>query len=242
MAAAESNSAARWKPLARLRTHEMIVAEIESQLSTGELKVGHRLPPERQFAEVLGVSRGAVREALRILEAVGVLKAGTGAGPSSGSVIVSRDVSGMAMVLRMHLHAGSFSADDLVEVRQLLEDVAARKAAEAAENGYAIAELRSLVDRMSLTQDYRILHDLQADFHSCLLQMSENALAVMLAGAMSQSVPPSATPETGAQAEEYAAIVDAIAAGDGQSAARQLAAVWEATRQPTGLSRLRRVS
>ncbi|GFG53516.1 GntR family transcriptional regulator [Mycolicibacterium agri] len=242
MAAAETSSAARWKPLARLRTHEMVVAEIESQLSTGELKVGHRLPPERQFAEVLGVSRGAVREALRILEAVGVLKAGTGAGPSSGSVVVSRDTTGMAMVLRMHLHVGSFSPDDLVEVRQLLEEVAARKAAEVAENGSDIAELRSLVDRMNLTQDHKILDDLKADFHSRLLQMSGNALAVMLAGAMNKSVPPPDTPETGSQAMAYTAIVDAIAAGDGHGAARLLTAVWEASRRPTGLSRLGRAS
>ncbi|MDV3125351.1 GntR family transcriptional regulator [Mycobacterium sp. 21AC1] len=121
MARPEAAYTAQWKPLARMRTHEHVVAEIENRLMTGRLKAGDRLPPERQFAEILGVSRSAVREALRILEAVGVIEVRTGSGPGAGSVIVNDSVSGMAMVLRMHLQAGSFSRDDLVEVQLLLE-------------------------------------------------------------------------------------------------------------------------
>jgi DNA-binding FadR family transcriptional regulator len=122
---AAQSSPPPWKPLARMRTHEHVVAEIENRLVTGALKAGDRLPPERQFAEALGVSRGAVREALRILEAIGVLEAGTGSGPSAGSVIVRRGVAGMAMVMRLHLRLASFSAADLSEIRLLMEQLAA---------------------------------------------------------------------------------------------------------------------
>lgn len=127
MAKADAAFAAQWKPLARMRTHEHVMAEIENRLMTGRLKAGDRLPPERQFAEILGVSRGAVREALRILEAIGVLEAGTGSGPSAGSVIVKHSVSGMAMVLRLHLRVAAFGHDDMAEVLLLLEQFAARK-------------------------------------------------------------------------------------------------------------------
>lgn len=121
MARADTAYTAQWKPLARMRTHEHVVAEIENRLMTGRLKAGDRLPPERQFAEILGVSRGAVREALRILEALGVIDVRTGSGPSAGSVIVKDSLSGMAMVLRLHLQVGSFSQDDMIELHLLLE-------------------------------------------------------------------------------------------------------------------------
>jgi DNA-binding FadR family transcriptional regulator len=137
-----------WKPLRRMRTHEQVVAEIEHRLITGTLKAGDRLPPERQFAEALGVSRGAVREALRILEAIGVVEAGQGSGPASGSMIVKDSVAGMAMVLRMHLQLASFTLEDLIDVRALLEQLVVRTAAENATGarnelaGVLIAALR----------------------------------------------------------------------------------------------------
>jgi DNA-binding FadR family transcriptional regulator len=137
-----------WKPLRRMRTHEQVVAEIEHRLITGALKAGDRLPPERQFAEALGVSRGAVREALRILEAIGVVETGQGSGPASGSMIVKDSVAGMAMVLRMHLQLASFTLEDLIDVGALLEQLVVRKAAENATGarnelaGVLIAALR----------------------------------------------------------------------------------------------------
>ena len=111
---------ASWEPLPRRRTHEQVINEIENRLATGDLRVGDRLPPERQFAELLGVSRVAVREALRILEAVGVLQATVGSGPTSGSVIVGDAGTGIALVLRLHLPAASFGADDLAAVQRSL--------------------------------------------------------------------------------------------------------------------------
>lgn len=125
MATADTAYLAQWKPLARMRAHEQVMAEIENRLMAGRLKVGDRLPPERQFAEILGVGRGAVREALRILEAVGIVEASTGSGPSAGSVIVKDGVAGMAMVLRLHLQAASFRREDMVEARSLIERLAA---------------------------------------------------------------------------------------------------------------------
>lgn len=234
MATAETIHAARWKPLARLRTHELVVAEIEKQLIAGELKAGDRLPPERQFAEVLGVSRGAVREALRILEALGVLETGTGSGPAAGSIIVSDGVVGMAIVLRMHLRVGSFCSHDLVEFRRLIEELAVRKAAEVAA-GHDIAELRSLVDRMGDRHVRQTLDDPEADFHARLLQMSGDALAVMLMSALQQAAAPLngqavnaadyPSHETCSKTAEYSALVEAIAVGDGDGAARLLAGI-----------------
>jgi DNA-binding FadR family transcriptional regulator len=226
-------SAAQWKPLTRTRTHELIMAEIERRLRAGQLRAGDRLPPERQFAEALGVSRGAVREALRILEAVGVIEAGTGSGPSSGSVIVNDSAAGLAMVLRLHQQVASFSRDDLIECREMIGHMAARKAATSA-SGEDIAGLRSIVDRMRETRTHQTLDVLESHFHARLLQVSDNALAATLMSALWKAEAPLAAEgahasddpsrECWAVAAHYAAIVEAIAIGDGEGTARLLAA------------------
>lgn len=224
----EHLSPAQWKPLARMRTHEQVVAEIEHRLVLGTLKAGDRLPPERQFAEALGVSRGAVREALRILEAIGVLEAGTGTGPASGSRIVKDSVAGMAMVLRIHLQLGSFGTEDLGEVRLLIERLAARKAADNA-TAEDIAVLRNLVNQMRAARTPAAFNDLDAAFHTRIVQTSGNGLSAVLMAALRDAQRRTRSTEfeswddfignLSAVTDEYSAIIDAIAAGDGGVAA-----------------------
>lgn len=217
-----------WKPLPRMRTHEQVVAEIEHRLDSGTLRAGDRLPPERQLAEALGVSRGAVREALRILEAIGVVEAGTGSGPTSGSRIVKDTNAGMGMVLRMHLQLASFTQDDLIETRLLLEQLACRKAAGVAAPT-EVDHLRSLVSDMRGTHTSAGYHDLDTAFHVAIAQMSGNGLAAALMAAMREALrqamvrgfenlgDPDTTMTT--LTDEHELILDAIASGDGDGAA-----------------------
>lgn len=236
-----------WRPLPRMRTHEQVVAEIENRLNNGTLKAGDRLPPERQLAEALGVSRGAVREALRILEAIGVVEAGTGSGPTSGSTIVKDSTAGMAMVLRIHLQLASFTADDLVETRLTIERVAARKAAAVATEEQ-IAHLRSLVEQMRGTHTTSSYNDLDAAFHVAIAQISDNGLIAALMAAMREALrqamvtaferldDPAATMEI--VTREHEAIVDAIAAHDGAEAAERTVRHIEAFYRAVGFSDL----
>jgi GntR family transcriptional repressor for pyruvate dehydrogenase complex len=248
MARVDAASAAQWKPLARMRTHEQVIAEIENRLMTGRLRAGDRLPPERQFAAALGVSRGAVREALRILEAIGVVEAGTGSGPSSGSMIVRGSIAGMAMVLRLHVQVASFTQNDLVEVRLLIERLAARKAADLATEEDT-GGLLSLVDQMRGADDTAAYDDLEAAFHERVVQLADNALVSVLIGALRRA--PISKNETGFDgldpsasaarelADDYSAIVHAIANGNGDRAAELLAGTVRGGRRPTGSSALK---
>jgi GntR family transcriptional repressor for pyruvate dehydrogenase complex len=225
-------SPTEWKPLPRMRTHELVVAEIENRLNNGSLKAGDHLPPERQLAEALGVSRGAVREALRILEAIGVVEAGTGSGPSSGSVIVKDSTAGMGMVLRIHLQLASFTPDDLVETRLMLERLACRKAAGIASSD-EVANLRVLIAQMRGTHTTASYNDLDAAFHVGIAQISGNGLAATLMAALREALrqamvtaferleDPASTME--ALTNEHEAIVDAIVAGKGDAAAELMA-------------------
>lgn len=248
MARADAALTTLWKPLARMRTHEQVVAEIEHRLMTGVLKAGDRLPAERQFAEALGVSRGAVREALRILEAIGVVEAGTGSGPSSGSMIVKDSATGIAMVLRLHLQVASFTPDDLAEVRLLIEWLAARKVADLATDE-EIIELRCVVDRMHKTTDVTEFDDLEQEFHRRIIEAADNALVKVLIGAVRATELPGGTtipaePDTAEEAarwlaDEYSAVVAAIIDGDGDRVAELLANVSRSGRCPTSASALK---
>jgi DNA-binding FadR family transcriptional regulator len=221
----------QWKPLPRLRTHEQVVAEIENRLVAGTLKAGDRLPPERQFAEALGVSRGAVREALRILEAIGVVEAGTGSGPTAGSMIVRDSTAGMAMVMRIHLQLASFTQNDLVEVRLQMEALAAGEAAERATTE-DIDDLRSLVEQMREVHTTASFNDLDTAFHVRIARASGNGLAAALMAALREALRQAmVTAFEGLEdpvttmavvADEHAAIVDAIASGDAGAAAERV--------------------
>ncbi|WP_334144858.1 FadR/GntR family transcriptional regulator, partial [Corynebacterium nuruki] len=68
------NDAGEWVPVVRSSTHALVVEAIEDRILSGDLTVGDLLPPERQLAENLGVSRAAAREAIRVLEGQGVLE------------------------------------------------------------------------------------------------------------------------------------------------------------------------
>ncbi|OBJ09432.1 FadR/GntR family transcriptional regulator [Mycobacterium sp. 1465703.0] len=241
-------TSSEWKPLPRLRTHEQVVAEIESRLINRTLKAGDRLPPERQLAEALGVSRGAVREALRILEAIGVVEAGTGSGPTSGSMIVKDSTAGMGMVLRIHLQLASFTRDDLVETRLMLERLTCRKAAAIA-TADDIDRLRSYVEQMRGTHTTASYNDIDTAFHIGIAEISGNGLAAALMAALREALRqamvsafeslknPAATMKR--LTNQHAAIVDAIAAGDGDTAAELVSQHISGFYRAVGLSDLK---
>jgi GntR family transcriptional regulator, transcriptional repressor for pyruvate dehydrogenase complex len=64
------------------RLYERVVGKILNLISSGTWKPGHRLPPERELSEAFGVSRTVVREAVKALEARGVLESVPGSGVS----------------------------------------------------------------------------------------------------------------------------------------------------------------
>ncbi|MFI6628637.1 GntR family transcriptional regulator [Nonomuraea fuscirosea] len=90
-----------------------------------ELGKGARMPPERELAERLGVSRGALRDRLRLLEGFGVLSRRQG----SGTYVRRLAPEGLEFALDLALSASHLSIESLHSVRVALERQAARKAA-----------------------------------------------------------------------------------------------------------------
>src|SRR5690242_2469097 len=160
-----------------MKNYELVLHRVEADLAAGRLRIGGRLPGERVLAEQLGISRPSVREAVRVLEAMGVVRTATGAGPEAGAVIVAEPVSPLTAVLRLHLATNHLPMGDVVQTRLLLESWAAREAAarelEAGELKVA-AELLDRMDDTGLSPEE--FHVLDAEFHVALSGLAGNVL------------------------------------------------------------------
>ncbi|KAB8182774.1 FadR/GntR family transcriptional regulator [Microbispora catharanthi] len=121
----------RRRPDARPRAFEEVLARIEERITADGLTVGDRLPGERQLAEQLGVGRSSVREALRVLETLGVVASQAGRGPDAGAVLTSRPGNALTDLLRLHLGLATLSMREVIDTRLMIEQWAAARAAAA---------------------------------------------------------------------------------------------------------------
>ena len=224
--------ASPWQPLPRTRTYELVLDRIEEQIRAGRLSVGDRLPPERDLGAMLGVSRAAIREALRVLEAQGVLrKPQVGTGPESGSIIADTPGAGLARLLRLHVALANFPFADMTEARIILERASARLAAASA-SAEDLERIRAPLEQMDDPQLPREeFNDLDTAFHVAIAQAGGNRLVADLTGAIRNSLrypllevfnrvgdwPPAAA----MLQRGHHAIYDAIAARDPESAEKR---------------------
>ncbi len=113
------------------RAWEIVLAHIEEDLLGGRLKPGDRLPGERALATELGVGRSSVREAIRVLEVLGLVRTNVGSGPTAGAIIVALPGGGMSALMRLQVAAQGFPVADIVKTRLVLETAVAAELAEA---------------------------------------------------------------------------------------------------------------
>lgn len=186
--AAEGQHPRGWRPISRVRTYESVLDRIEEQILRGQLKVGDRLPPERELASMLGVSRSAVREAMRTLEAHGVVQPAVGTGPDSGTIISAQPSQALTRLLRLHVGLANFPPSDLVEARTMLERWSVRLAATNA-TPEDLERLRDLVVAMDDPQlDMAEFNDLDTAFHVALADAGGNRLVRDITSAIRESL------------------------------------------------------
>ena len=227
-----------------MRTHQLVLSWIEDQLSAGRLAVGGRLPAERSLAEQLKVSRTSVREAIRILEAMGVVRAGVGSGPEAGTVVISDPTAALGSALRLHVATQHLPVADIVETRVLLESWAAAKARhDAPELGEAAALLEAMDSPEGLAVNEFLALDVR--FHLALANAAGNAVVSAMMGSLREAIQEYAAdltanlPDWEATASrlrtEHHAILAAVRKGDGALAAELVAAHIEGYYQEAGL-------
>src|SRR3954467_4471621 len=102
-------------PISVARASSSIADQIRQAIVTGKLDQGERLPPERELAEQFGVSRVTVRDALRALEAMGLIEVKVGARGGAFVTVPSGSIVGQTMSDMMMMSA--VSPEDIVEAR-----------------------------------------------------------------------------------------------------------------------------
>lgn len=170
------------------RAYEVAARWVEERVLAGELKVGDSLPSERDLAVQLGVSRAAVREAVRTLEAKGVLRSMVGAGAAGGTRITALTSGALTRLLRVHVALASFPLPDVVEVRVALERLSVRLA--AAGSADAKAELADRLGDLeaAASRGREAFNDADAAFHVAIAEAAGNRLAADMTIAIRESV------------------------------------------------------
>lgn len=183
-----AGSEATWRPVTRSSTHELVIEAIEDQIMTGALVVGDLLPPERELATRLHVSRAGVREAIRVLEGHGVLRSDVGSGRGAGTFVAALPSAALARFLRLHVALSNFRIQEVVEARVILERASASLAAERADRD-AVAELERLVAVMDDPGVSReAFNDADTAFHVAIAEAGGNTLFSDMTGAIRASL------------------------------------------------------
>jgi len=162
------------------RGFEEIALQIQSAIYAGKLHVGDRLPNERDLGQLFGVSRATLREAFRLLEAMGVLEVRRGT--HGGAFIVAPAPERAGMLLGSFIHFRDATSQDLTEFRETFEAETAFWAAERATSDECtqLAELVRLVSKTSDAGSWDRFVDLDLQFHQTVAQASKNQLRVAI--------------------------------------------------------------
>src|SRR5215213_8026206 len=126
----------------RVRSFDAVVEQLREAIYSGRLRPGQRLPGERQLCVEFGVGRPTLREALRSLEAVGLIEVRPGKSGGSYAATPSEATVGDALAALVHLRGASL--EDLAEFRLDFEGENAAWAARRADAA-DIAALQALV-------------------------------------------------------------------------------------------------
>ena len=159
------------------RLYEQIVQQIEESILKGALKPGDQLPAERDLAQRFGVSRTAVREAVKALREKGLVEAYSG----RGTFITDGTSHAVRQSLDLMVKIGQpEGSTHLAEVRAILEpEIAALAATRAQESDLAtMREAVTVMDRAGQDPDSYIEADL--DFHLALAEAAANPLILSL--------------------------------------------------------------
>lgn len=166
--------------LAEPKSSEVLAANLRRRILTGELAEGEALPVERTLAAETGMSRTAVREALRMLEAQGLTY--TKAGRGGGSFIRRPSADTMEQYLGVFIAGRQVDFQSLVEIREALEPMGAELAAVRRTEEEVHEMDRILDDYEAAFDDIPRFLTLNTDWHVAVVRASHNELlhAVML--------------------------------------------------------------
>lgn len=161
------------------RYYEYVIESIKGMIARGELKCGEKIPSERELADKFNVSRVPIREALKILEYMGILDSSRGDGTYVKNITVEDLIGKMDFAIT----ATADTIMDLLELRINLETFAAYYAAlrrtddDIAEIRQVLLDMREAKKAPNMgDEDVQALRRLSHQFHRCLVKAAHNAV------------------------------------------------------------------
>lgn len=168
------------EPIAREGASERLVHRLLGMVKAGNLKPGDRLPGERELAELFDVSRPTIREAVKALIVLGVLKSKHGGGIFVTPLQAEDLLGPVAFFLSLH----NVEIERLYEARALIEgEIAALAASRATE--VETAQLTELIRRQEeVVADPVAYREVDTSFHRLLAELSGNEFLARAAESM----------------------------------------------------------
>ncbi|GAA3721499.1 DNA-binding FadR family transcriptional regulator [Spinactinospora alkalitolerans] len=211
-----------------VRAYERIVEQIESAVFEGRLAPGDRLPSERMLSEQFGVSRGTVREALRVLRSRGLVDSRHG--DRGGPVVLPFTTDALKDALSSLALVEGLSLGELLQFRMLTEGCAnqlaavLRTEAELARLEESISAMEAALARghAAFSAADMAFHDLVAEIAgNRLLRISDEVVRSVVLRLMATKIEqaPNSEAQMRDSVRRHRLVLDAVAAGDSAGAA-----------------------
>lgn len=159
------------------RLYESIVSHIENQILNGALAPGDQLPSERELTQQFGVSRTAVREAIKTLREKGLVEVRLG----RGTYVINKTSRAMQRSFNLLVKIGYTDAfSDLTQIREILEPEIAALAAQYATEEQVQAMRRTVDVLRDSDLNINDLAEADSDFHLILAEATQNKIIPIL--------------------------------------------------------------
>jgi GntR family transcriptional repressor for pyruvate dehydrogenase complex len=171
-----------FRPVSPEKLSSAVVRQVEELILRGILQPGKRLPPERELAERLGVSRPSLRDAIAQLQDVGLLTAKPGAGVFVADVLGSAFSPALTALFGRHDEA----AMDYLSFRRDMEALAAERAARLGSDT-DLAVISAIFEKMQAAHDAKdaeVEAALDAQFHMAIVEASHNVVMLHMMRSM----------------------------------------------------------
>lgn len=209
------------------KVFQNVVEQIQEAILDGRLKTGQSLPSERALKEMFGVSRGTLREALRVLEQKGLIEIRLGVG--GGSIVKSMDTDQVTESLGLLIRSRQVSLADLAQFREDVEGIVAERAA-LERNKEHVVQLKALLEqaRQCMAKGARCRSEFIAidqQIHMVLAEITANPIYIFVLHSIHENIHryydsflSMEMPEIEENYQFLAEMVAAIETGDGNQA------------------------
>lgn len=172
-----------FSPIKSVKVYEQVIEQIKQMIIDGTLKKGDKLPSERELCEKLNVSRTSIREAMRVLEVMGLIECKQG----NGNFIKENLENNLFETLSIMFMLERGNPSDVIELRRVIEVETASLAAEKVTED-ELEVMNTLVNDLRNLSDENERVKADKAFHYEIAKASKNFLIVNIINAVSSLI------------------------------------------------------